>query len=102
MKARSKVDQRVTGGPDPGRSTEQEAQDSAVAVIASASLRRRRREPPSGNGTVFPNDPRSTASRSAPAPAALTSGAPFAAFIYQNVPSFELNNGDTSPLTRTP
>jgi hypothetical protein len=100
MKARSKVDQRVTGVLDWGAARRRRLRTRLIAVIASAvaASALSAGTAQAATVTVFPNNPNPTGTNCFPFGIG-TSGAdqwpPFAAFIYQNVPSFELNTGDT-------
>src|SRR5665809_153757 len=91
---------RLTGVFDPGTSRRRRLKICLMTVIASAvaasalSAGTAR----AATVTVFPNNPNPTGTNCYPFGKG-TSGAdqwpPYAAFIYQNVPSFELNTGDT-------
>jgi hypothetical protein len=100
MKARSNVDQRVAGVRDSGPAPSRRLKTRLMVVIASAltASALSAGTAQAATVTVFPNDPNPTGTNCFPFGIG-TSGAdqwpPFAAFIYQNVPSFELNTGDT-------
>jgi hypothetical protein len=94
MKARSKVDQRVRGVPDSSAARSRRLKARLVAVIASAlaASALSAGTAQAATVTVFPNNPAvencNPFGRGVLWP-------PYAAFIYQNVPSFELSTGDT-------
>jgi hypothetical protein len=100
MKARSKVDQRVTGALDSGTARSRRLKTRLMAVIAAAvaASALSAGTAQAATVTVFPNNP-SVASNCFPFGLGGTDSGqrwtPFAAFIYQNVPSFELKTGDT-------
>jgi hypothetical protein len=98
MKARSKVDQRATGGLDSGAARSRRLKTRLMAVIASAvaASALSAGTAQAATVTVFPNNP--VVENCYPFGAGNPAGdpwTPFAAFIYQNVPSFELTTGDT-------
>jgi hypothetical protein len=98
MKARSMVDQRVTGVLDSGAARSRRLRIRLLAVIASAVAVSAvsAGTAQAATVTVFPNDPKVGNCYPFGRGDASTSGwQPFAAFIYQNVPAFELQTGDT-------
>jgi hypothetical protein len=96
MKARSKVDQRVTGALDSGTARSRRLKTRLMAVIAAAvaASALSAGTAQAATVTVFPNNPNPTGANCIPFGWA-DNWDPFAAFIYQNVPSFELKTGDT-------
>ena len=103
MKARSKVDQRVTGVPDSGTARSWGLKTRLMAVIGSAvaAFALSAGTAQAATVTVFPDDPtiQPIGLNCYPFGIGTQTGpetwTPFAAFIYQNVPSFELQTGDT-------
>jgi hypothetical protein len=95
MKAGSKVDQRVAGVPDSGTARSKRLRIRLIAVIASvlAASALSAGTAQAATVTVFPNNPE-VASNCIPFGRGVI-WPPFAAFFYQNVPSFELKTGDT-------
>ena len=95
-----KVGQGVVGILDSGAARSRRLKRRLAAVIASAlavsALSAGTAQ--AATVTVFPNNPNPTGTNCYPFGKGI-SGAdqwpPFAAFIYQNVPAFELNTGDT-------
>jgi hypothetical protein len=98
MKARSKVDQGASGVLDSGTARSRRLKTRLMAVIASAvaACALSAGTAQAATVTVFPNNP-SVADNCYPFGIGDTSTdwLPYAAFIYQNVPSFELSTGDT-------
>jgi hypothetical protein len=95
MKARSKVDPRGTGAPDSGAARRGRLRTRLIALIASAlaASALSAGTAQAATVTVFPNDP--GVENCYPFGGGGNNWTPFAAFIYQNVPSFELSTGDT-------
>jgi hypothetical protein len=96
MKARSKVDQRVTGVLDSGTARSRSLKTRLMAVMASALAVSAvsAGTAQAATVTVFPNNPNPSGGQAFPFGFG-TVWPPHAAFIYQNVPSFELQAGDT-------
>jgi hypothetical protein len=100
MNARSKGDQRVTGVPDSGTARSRRLRTRLMAVIAAAVAVSALSAGASqaATVTVSPDNP-NVASNCFPfgvgSPGPSQHWTPFAAFIYQNVPGFELKTGDT-------
>jgi hypothetical protein len=95
MKARSKVDPRGTGAPDSRAARRGRLRTRLIALIASAlaASALSAGTAQAATVTVFPNDP--GVENCYPFGGGGNNWTPFAAFIYQNVPSFELSTGDT-------
>ena len=95
MKASTKLDQGVTGILDSGAAPSRRLKTRLLTLIASAvavsALSAGSAQ--AATVTVFPNTP-GVAQNCYPFGIG-TTWTPFAAFIYQNVPGFQLNTGDT-------
>jgi hypothetical protein len=96
MKAWTKVDQGVTGMLDSGAARSRRLKARLMALIASAvavsALSAGSAQ--AATVTVFPDTPNPTGQQIFPFGIGSV-WTPYAAFMYQNIPSFQLNTGDT-------